>query len=355
MERTKKPEGITKEIISTSKGVKKKKEIVSLINSGCTVLDLALGGGLPFGKIINIVGDNSSGKTLLSIEMIAQARSILGDKLKWFYDDAESGFSFNTENMYGFPIIDDKEEMSHTVEDFDTNLDKQMSLLKKDEKLIYVLDTLDGLSSEAEIKKAEAMKKARRKGKADEEKGSYNLEKQKAMSALFRLKSQAIKKSNCLLIIISQVRLNIGVMFGNKYSRTGGKALDFYAAQIIWLAEVEKKLKKKRAVGITIKAKITKNKIGKPFRECFIDILFDYGVDDISSNLIFYYDLRTEKGKLKEKTTDNKWGKKEYTLRALVKKIESENSESKLKNLVVEKWQEIEEQISSKDRKRKWQ
>ena len=236
---------------------------------GVTVYNQALGGGHQWGKIVNLIGDNSTGKTLLCCEAIAHARARLGKKLKWFYDDAEAGFSFPTEEMYGFEIVAPDNECSFTVADFRKNLVKKLAALKADEYLIYVLDSFDALTTEDEVKHVDKKQKADDTG--EKTKGSYGTSKAKEQSQFFRLMRQEVKHKNCLLIVVSQVRENIGVMFGAKYTWVGGKALDFYASQIIWLAVAEKKKVGGRVTGICIKARITKNKIGKPFRECFIE------------------------------------------------------------------------------------
>ena len=336
-----------------------KKEVESYIqflSTGCTLLDLTLGGGFPIGKIINLVGDKSSGKTLLAIEFIAACKKKLGKRFKWFYDDAEAGFSFNTKELYGFDIIQDNQRFSSTVEEFNYNLHKQIESLRKNETLVYILDSLDALSSAQEIERdgtrTKAIEKAEEEGKEYIAKGTYAMEKQKFLSELFRLRAGDIRDKNCILIIISQVRANIGVMFGAKYTRAGGKSLDMYASQIIWLAEVEKHKKKERVTGITTKVKVTKNKVGKPFRECFVDILFDYGVDDISSNMKFLYDLHTPTGKLKNNKI--KEDGKEFTQEKFIEYIENENGEQQLISDVQGTWAAIEEEISSKNRKSKW-
>jgi len=336
------------------KRIRKDLKNFNFLSTGSLLFDLVLGGwGYPVGKIVNLVGDKSTGKTLLSIELIAEARRVLGKKLKWFYDDAEAGFSFDTEMMYGFKIVADDSDCSFTVEDFDANLQRELSLLKDDEYLIYVLDSLDSLTTEAELKRIKKEKKEKETG--DDVSGSYKLEKQKFMSEFFRLRRRELKNKKCILVIVSQVRVNIGVSFGRKLIRLGGKALDFYAACVIWLSESEKYYKKKRCVGICVKAKCDKNKVGKPFRECFIDILFDYGIDNITSNIIFLYDLKTDKGKNKAlKDKKIKWDNKEFNVLGLVRYIEKNNLEDELKNRVVEKWDEIENSISSNGRKSRW-
>ncbi len=339
---------VVKQIKSSSR---KSKPPVEYLSSGATVFDLALGGGYPLKRIFNLVGDASSGKTLLASEFIASARKILGKKLEWFYDDVEERYSFNTKKLYGFDMLKKDQENSYTIEDFQKKLKDKLSRLKEGKTLVYVLDSFDALTSEAELKKE------KKKETSDKEKGSYGLDKQKNLGQFFRLRKTDIAKKKCILIIISQVRMNIGVMFGPRYYRTGGKAMDHWASTIAWLAEVEKHKKKGRAYGVTCKAQVTKVGNDKPFRECFIDIMFNYGVDDISSNIVFLYDLRTEKGKLKDKATKEKcikWDGKEYSLRGLIKYIERHNLEEELKQRVIDKWNEIEDSISFTDRKSKY-
>lgn len=328
---------------------------IKFIDSGATLLNLVLGGGYPIGRIVNVVGDKSSGKTLLALEAIIKAKR--GNKnLKLFYDDCESGFSFDEETMFGVKVIEEDQKNSETIEEWHFNLDKELDKLKAKDELIYVVDSLDGLSSEAERERAEEEKKARQKavetGKKVKAAGTYSMEKQKKLSEIFRLLNQKIKNKNCLNIIISQIRMNIGVMFGEKHTRTGGKALDFYASQVTWLSEVEKIKRCDVPVGIRIKVKNKKNKVGKPFRECFLDILFDIGIDNITSNINYLYEMLTNLGKYSPKKIE--WDGKEYTPAGLVRYIEENNLESELEKRVIEKWNILENKISSSDRKRKW-
>jgi recombination protein RecA len=335
--------------------IKRRRTDLKFANTGSTLLDLA--GGFAFGKIVNIVGDNSTGKTLLAMECIAQTRKVLGKKLKWAYDDAEAGFSFDPKEMYGIDIMSDKNPASDTVEDFDYNLNTILNNLKDDEYLIYVLDSLDGLSSNEEKSRQEERHKyikAKREGKKVKElTGSYQTEKPKKMSEFFRIQKNKIKNKNCLLIIISQVRDKIGVTYGEKQTRTGGKALDFYASVVWWLAVLEKIKIKDVDVSVLIRARNKKNKVSKPFRKINTHILFDYGIDDITSNVEYLYELRTPTGELKDKSEKINWDEKEYTLKSLVKYIEENDLESELKKRVEQKWYEFEASITP-NRKRKF-
>jgi RecA/RadA recombinase len=329
---------------------KQKKELLS---TGCTVLDCALGGGIQLGTLFNLVGDRSSGKSAIAAEMIAYNKKKYGDKFKWVYNDVESGLNLDTLSMYGFEIKPENGYYSHTIEDFAANLSREVKKVKDDEILLYVLDSFDALSSEEEIKRVKEDQKIREAAmdgeEVKEQKGTFNQAKQRSLNEFFRTRAKEVRDKNCVLLIISQVRENIGISFGPKYRRSGGPALDHSANQIMWLSECEEHYKlsgiKKRAIGITTKAKVTKNRVGKPFRFCFMEILFDYGVDDLRSNLTFLYDLKTETGKDSNKKEID-WNEEKYTLDKLIENIEDNNEEEKLRSLVIEKWDEIETSIA---------
>lgn len=285
---------------------------MNFLSSGSYLFDRALGQGFPFGKIVNLIGDKSTGKTLIACETIAQAKMMYGNKVKWFYDDAEAGFSFNTEQIYGFQMLSDDRKPSETMEELDYNLDSCLKTVKDDEFFIYILDSFDSLSSEEEMELVEKRRAAIEKDK-DFDEGSYMLKKNKLFNQFFRTQRQKIKNRNCMLMIISQIRDNIGVTFGKKYKRYGGKALDFYAAQVVWLSEAEKYMTKdERSYGIGVKAYVEKNKVSKPFRTCFFDIRFDYGIDNTLSNVHYLYNLRDGWGKIKtgKKMPKIDWSKK---------------------------------------------
>jgi recombination protein RecA len=350
-------ESMADAITSESKATRPAKQLIERIPSGSTQLDEVFGGGYPIGKIVNLVGDNSSGKTLFGCELIANARKKFGKKLKWRYDDCEAGFSFDTEKMYGFEVVPtDKagapiHQPSQTIEDFDLNLNKEIDALKPDEYLIYIVDSLDALSSEDEKEYIAKRRKATEDG--TETKGTYGMQKQKYLSAFFRTMVNKIKDANCLLIIVSQVRTRISLFPGPKYERTGGKALDFYAAIIVWLAEAEKHFKLNRATGITVKARTSKNKVGLPFRECFIDVVFDYGFDDIMSNLCYINDARTPQGKLK-KDKEFEFADLKLPRRRMIAYIEENNLESELAERTRTEWKALDEKVSSGDRKKRF-
>ena len=152
-------------------------------------------------------------------------------------------------------------------------------------------------------------------------------------------------------MIVSQIRDNIGVTFGKKHTRSGGKALDFYASQVLWLAHIKRlsrtHKKVKRVYGIKIKAKCEKNKISLPFREAEFDILFGYGVDNLGASL----DWLEEIGRLKDVDL-TKGSTKDFLKEAEDGSIEEfiETTE-RIDNVVIKIWQEIEEGFLPKRRK----
>jgi len=311
--------------------------------TGCMPLDKVLGGkkgvlGVPAGKFINIVGDKSAGKTFLSNEFIAFSHYAFEKKFKWAYDDCESGYSFDTESMYGFEIMPQvKEERFHSenVEECYCNISKFANELGKDECGIYVVDSLDGLTSYEDDERADERKKQFEEGKGAKLKtGTYAMNKQKYLSKEFfpQLCSE-IEKKNVLVIIISQIREKIDVTSFEKYSRSGGKAMDFYAHSVLWLATCKKIEKKDTPVGVVVKAKTTKSKTPRPYRECFFSFLYDYGLDSIGTSVDYLFDLRTDKGELTKKANAIKWdGDNNLTKKDLKEFLEEYELSEKFEN-----------------------
>ena len=304
--------------------------------TGSDLLDIVVGGGMglgyPAGRIINLVGDKSAGKTFQACELVAAAVHAYGKKVKWVYDDAESGFSFDTKSLYGIEIMpqnDADRVKSPTVEAWSCNVRKFISDLKSDELGIYILDSLDGLSSEETDGRVKDRQTAFEAGKKFD-KGSYQMGAAKFLSQeFFKTLSDEIERSNCLLVIVSQVRENVDPMSFEKYSRSGGKALDFYAHTVVWLATRQKLKRKDRVVGVLGRAKTTKSKTPRPFRECDFILYFDYGFDNIGANLDYLFDLRTPTGELK-KDAKVQWEGKEVTVSGLTEFVKTHGDWSAL-------------------------
>jgi RecA/RadA recombinase len=315
----------------------KKKEF--RFSTGCDLLDMVVGGdkdvfGFRAGKVINIVGDKSSGKSFLAAELIANAlKQKYGNKFKWVYDDCESGFTFDTSSLYGFDVIPDDCVKSETVEELYCHFREFLEGIKNDEVGIYVIDSLDGLSSDELLNRSDKRFNAYKKGKTLD-KGSYQMGAAKFMSQeFFRGLAGIMQEKNVLLIIISQVRDNIDPFSFKKLKRGGGKALDHYCDIVLWLANVAKIKKKDRVVEIVVRAKTEKSKTPRPFRTCDFSIIFDYGLDNIGSNLDYLFDLRGDSGALLKSSQSIVWNGESVNMKSLTDFIKDTGNEEDYKKI----------------------
>jgi recombination protein RecA len=332
---------------------------VEFISSNLTLLNLALSGkgrtgGWARGRIVNVIGDGSSGKTLLALELALQALSKIKiiqseiyppvKKLFVVCNNVEGVMDFPLEAMYGKKFVKEIEWIqTPTIEEFGRDYARRVIALKPGECLIYILDSFDALTSESGMKRFETAAK-----KDQTEDGAYGTEKAKyGSSSFFNNICGITQGKDATLFIVSQVRANIGVTFGKKYTRSGGKALDFYTHQCCWLAEIEKLkrtvLGEKRPYGIRVRAKIERNKTALPFREAEFTILFDYGADNVGSNLSWLYgpDVKTLK-----------WDEVNYKREDLIEHIENNNLENELEDAVEQKWLRIEEEVKPNRKKK---
>jgi RecA/RadA recombinase len=352
-----------KKIVKQAKE-EKKDEIINKprLLTGSTLRDLVLGGskdvfGIETGCIWNSIGDSSSGKTFEACEFIATNKKLYKDKFKFNYDDAEGGNGIDSNKLYGFDIITSDSLRSETVEDLYINIHKFLKTLKEDEVGCYVVDSLDALTSKDVKDRGKERIKAFEKGKEFDE-GSYMMSKQKYLAQeFFPDIKPLIEKSNCLLLIISQEKEKIGVSFGSKSTRSGGKALQFYSHFESWLARAEKlevtKKGETRVIGIRNKMRFTKARNSKPFRDNYATIYFDYGISDLDSNLDFLFSLLTESGKDKTNFSVDFKDQTFKSKKELISYIEENNLEDEIKNQVIEKWESIEDSILI-NRKRKF-
>jgi recombination protein RecA len=260
---------------------------LKFINTGCTLLNCALSGrgdgGWPLGRIVNIVGDKSVGKTLLAIEAAANLAKEYTRGHIW-YREAEAAFDLDYAGKLGLPIdrVDfgpqSVDTLWDTVEKIYVDLEKCLATAARTgQPGLYIVDSLDALTSDSELE-------------LDITDGSFGTAKAKKMSEAFRRGiPRKLRDTNVCLIFISQIRDKINVKFGKKYTRAGGKSLDFYASLVVYLSHISTLTrtigKIKRATGVLIKAKCDKNKIATPFRDCTFPINFGYGVDDESASL----------------------------------------------------------------------
>lgn len=393
----KKTEPLVKQIKNEAYKPVKKKPPVEFISTGSIILNLAASqkgkdGGWPRGRISNIVGDSSSGKTLLALEAAAWSFYNIAEypsrifpsveKAIIVYDNIEGVMDFPVEEMYGASFVKGVDWIhSKTCEKFGREYQGRISKLKKGEFLLYIVDSIDALMPDAAMERIDAAIKKGDEEEAEKEKKAAFAEKARYFSQeFFGGLCSMMEGKDATLLPISQVREKIGVTFGKKQYRTGGKALDFYSHIGAWLSEIEK-LKRifrtqEKVFGIRSRARFEKNKVAKPFREGEVTILFDYGLDDIGSMLDYLYGPKNKVISWKElkklhltdyinnlpedehEAISFKKSSKEEEPYALDKKdlpclIEnSSEAYEALVDMVEKDWHEIEEEIAPKRKKR---
>lgn len=335
------------------------------LSTGSSLLNLACSGrtkvGLLPGYYYLFVGDSNSGKTYFTLAFMAEASiNPKYDEYRLIYDAVERGAMMDKTEHFGPklaarlepPAVDDSGApvYSDKVEDFYYHVD---DALKDGRPFIYILDSHDSLSSEAEQDKFEETKEAHRKGKAVS--GSYGDGKAKKNSSGLRQLISRLEKTKSILVIISQTRDNIG--FGaqfNPKTRSGGNALTFYATIQMWSSvreEIKKTIKgKPRQIGIRSKIQIKRSRFSGRAVSVEIPIYWSSGIDDTGSCVDFLID----EGHWKENKGKVDASEFEYSgsIEGLVQKIESENRNKDLRMLVGEVWREIEEacQVQRKSR-----
>lgn len=263
-----------------------------LIPTGSTTFNLECSGRIEgafrLGKMVNLIGDSHSGKTLFVFTVFAECTLLPRfDKYRFIYDDVESANEFNLVRLFGKECADRIELVrSKTIEEYNDNIARY---LDDGRPFIHVLDSFDALTSEAAMAKDEENRKARAKGTKTT--GDYGDGKPKIFSRFCSMRIQDLSDNNSALIIISQTRDNIG--FGAQFTpktRSGGKALKFYAFHEVWLACQKKEKEKKRTIVTNVQAKISKNKLTGNHGEVYFPILRNYGVDNLKSCIHFLQD-----------------------------------------------------------------
>ena len=245
---------------------------VDAVPTGSMTLDMALGiGGVPKGRIVEIYGPESSGKTTVALSIVAQAQKAGGEAA---FIDVEHALDPVYAKQLG---VDINELLVSQPDSGEQALEIAEALIRSGAIDVIVLDSIAAMTTRAEI---------------DGEMGDQHVgQLARLMSQAMRKLTAAISKSNCVAIFINQIREKIGVMYGNPETTPGGRALKFYSSVRIEVRKGEAIKSGGEIIGAATKCKVVKNKVAPPFKECQFDLMYGTGISRTGEVLDLAVDL----------------------------------------------------------------